>query len=502
MKQEPEEKGTPFQSARIGLGVITQIALAVLIILLVNYLGFRHYLRGDYSRSQEFRLATQTKQILRELEKPARITLYFSPTQAGFESLISRDLTSLLKELQFSGRPHIEVEYIDPTRNLRRAQEVQSLYQFPPTDSVLVVEYDGRNKQIPIADTADFDFDPVAAGDPPRVIAFRGEQVLASALLGLLDPGENKVYFLQGHGEPSIAGNSPISVFLQYAIRQNLTLETLDLSKTQVVPEDAATVVCIAPDYDITGEELAALKAYWQGDGRIFLLLNPDAETPNLDALSSAAGISPEENRVLRIVPLNFAIGIVRDVAGVFLAESDITKRFAGVNTLFPDPVQSLSPEGVKGDPTIQVRPLIEADESYWGETDHIDTEEKGVAYDDGMDRGYPVYLAVSAERGAIRDDRVDIGAAKMIVTGNSRFVFDDWIGGNTGNVANLDFAISGLNWLLDRKRTTGIIPKVPQEFRVVLTESQLGQIALYTMIVIPGAAAILGFLVWIRRRS
>jgi hypothetical protein len=40
------------------------------------------------------------------------------------------------------------------------------------------------------------------------------------------------------------------------------------------------------------------------------------------------------------------------------------------------------------------------------------------------------------------------------------------------------------------------------QNFSLNLTDRQLGEIAVYTMIVIPGAAALLGIIAWWRRRS
>jgi hypothetical protein len=260
-------------------------------------------------------------------------------------------------------------------------------------------------------------------------------------------------------------------------------------------------VVIVGAKYDLSQEEFDQLKAWWEKDGRLLVLLDPDSNTPRLRALCEAAGIYPLNNRVLRTVQLPFAIGILRDVNGVFVQGTEITKRFAGVFTRFPDPVQSLktSPPDGSG---IQIRPLIEADEMYWGETEYITDEKKGVAYNDGLDDGYPVYLAVAADRGGISDDRVAIQSAKMIVIGASRFALDEFIGGSDGRVANLDFLASGANWLLDRVRITGIAPKSVREFRLALTDAQLARIAFFTMGVIPGIAALLGFWVWFRRRK
>jgi len=492
--------GTAARKRSIGRGVLIQTLLVLIIVGAANYLSFHYYERADFSRSQKFRLAMQTRQILRQLTGPLDITIYFSPTSFGLESLISRDLNALLKEIQFSGKPKVRLEYVDPTRDLKRAKEIQTRLGFGAGESVLVFEYEGRRKTVPIAELADFDFSALPAGGEPKVTAFRGEQVFASTILGLLDPEPRKIYFLQGHGEPAPGPGGPLSILSATFERLNATVAPLRLLG-QSLPADASMVVIVGAKYDLSQEEFDQLKAWWEKDGRLLVLLDPDSNTPRLRALCEAAGIYPLNNRVLRTVQLPFAIGILRDVNGVFVQGTEITKRFAGVFTRFPDPVQSLetSPPDGSG---IQVRPLIEADEPYWGETEYITDEKKGVAYNDGLDDGYPVYLAVAADRGGISDDRVAIQSAKMIVIGASRFALDEFIGGSDGRVANLDFLASGANWLLDRVRITGIAPKSVREFRLALTDAQLARIAFFTMGVIPGIAALLGFWVWFRRRK
>jgi ABC-type uncharacterized transport system involved in gliding motility auxiliary subunit len=82
-------------------------------------------------------------------------------------------------------------------------------------------------------------------------------------------------------------------------------------------------------------------------------------------------------------------------------------------------------------------------------------------------------------------------------VVGNSQFALDE-----SRSPAGLDFLLSASNWLLDRGRLTGVAPKTVQHFTLNLTDSQLGTITLYTMFVIPGAAALLGLIAWLRRRA
>ena len=224
------------------------------------------------------------------------------------------------------------------------------------------------------------------------------------------------------------------------------------------------------------------------------VLLDPAAKTPLLREFLSGAGITPRDDRVLRTVELGFATGIVRDVAGVFSPANRITRRLQGAQATLPGATCSLSldkePEG-----TI-VEPLITAEEPFWAETVYVTDESKGVLFDAGADTAAPVTVAAMAERGGVADEKVDVSSSRLVVVGNSEFANDGII-----TEPNLDFVLNGLNWMLDRGYLGGIAPKEVRAFNLNLTDLETGRIALYTLVLIPAAAALAGLVVWWRRR-
>lgn len=500
-------KSIPPESRRRGVGrnVLIQATFFVLLILFVNYVGFHYYWRADWSRSQKFRLAPQTQQILRDLKKPLNVVVYRSGTSLSPETAIFKDVGNLLKELQFAAKKDLKIELVDPVRDLNRARELLAQYRFDPNSNVLILNFDDRTKVIPIAEMADFDFSPLASGNPPRLLAFRGEQVFTGALIGLVEPQARKIYFLQGHGEPPVSNNSAMSLLLDYLTRQNVSLVPLDLANLGHVPTDAAAVVIIAPQFDLPPNEAEALKAYWKASGRMLILLDPMVEAPNLDGISAAAGIIPQDDRVLRtlLLPGGTEIRVLPEVAGEFVRDSEVTKRLEGVIAYLPRYTQSLKLDAETAHKeALQLRTLIQAQEEYWGERTYIYDAKQGVRYDDGIDTGFPVILAAASERGGIKDDRVEIQASKLIVVGNSNFALDDSLAGkNAPRVANLDFLVSSVNWLIDRSNKTGIVPKSAIQFRLSLSDTQIQRIALFTMVIIPGVAGLFGIFVWLRRR-
>ncbi|HRJ70896.1 MAG TPA: GldG family protein [Terrimicrobiaceae bacterium] len=479
----------------IRIGVALQIGAMFVLLVAVNYFSFNHYARADFSRSQKFVLADQTRRVLRDLKKPVQVTVFFSRTYLSPETQLFPDVQNLLKEMMFSSRNKVQVEYVDPTRDLSRARELQGQYKFSADENVIILEYEGRVKFLPVAEMADFDLNGLASGDRPRLIAFRGEQAFTNALIALMNPENLKAYFLTGHGEPPVQGLTPVSVFKDYIERQNVTVAPLSLASADAIPADCATLVIVAPQTDLDEREALILRKYFRNKGRILVLLDPKVNAPRLRGVLQEAGILPLNNRVLRTVRLPFATGILRDVTAEYMPGNAVTKRLIGT-LLLPGATQSL--EFVPGRvQEIQIWPLLRAAEEFWGESEYVTDEKTGVRYDDGKDAGQPVYVAAAAARGGVSDDRVEVESAKLIAVGNCEFAFDAAL-----NQQGLDFLLSAMNWLLDRGQLAGVMPKTVQNFSLNLTDRQLGEIAVYTMIVIPGAAALLGIIAWWRRRS
>ena len=480
--------------AGIRIGVAVQVLLACVLLGAANYAGFHYYLRSDWSPSQKYRLGEQTTSALKQLTAPATVYVFFSPTSAAPGYEVYGDVANLLKEYQFAAGDKLTVEYIDPMRNLSRARELQSKFQFGPEENLVIVEMDGRSKQISAVDMADYDLLPQLTGDPPRVQAFKGELALTSALLELSEPDARAVYFLQGQGEPAVGEGSRLSLLLEYIGRQGVRVAPLNLGTNGVVPDDAGAVIVAGARYDLPEATMEALKRYWEKDGRLMVLLNPDAATPLLREFLASSGVTARDDRVLRTIKLGFATGILRDVAGQFSTDNRITRRLAGAEAMLPGGTCSLVLD--EKTPGAVIEPMIVAEDPFWGETAYVTDENKGVSFDEGTDTGAPLVLAAMVERGGVADEKVDVSSSRLIVVANSEFVADGAM-----TEPNLDFVLSSLNWLLDRGHLAGIAPKAVRAFNLNLTDLETSRLALYTIIVIPGIAALVGIIVWWRRR-
>jgi hypothetical protein len=491
---EPKSKKAPrINRFAIGFNVLVQLALVFFIIAGINYIGFKHFKRWDFSRDQKYVLSDQTRQVLGGLQKPVKLYLILSqnPQLPGADVLA--DVQTLIKEYQYAAGGNMEVETVDIDRNLSRARELASQYKFGEEDAVIIVNQ-GRSKLIKIPDMAQYDTSGEMTGQPPKLIGFNGEQALTSAIIEVTEEKTNHIYFIGGKGGPELSSDE-LSVLKTYLERQNLAAQPLTLMNAPAIPDDAKVVMLIGAKYDLTDRELQLLKDYWDKQGRLFIALDPSGNTPKLDAWLRGLGINPQDDRVLRTVAMGTVTGIMTQVAGSFSETSPVTRKLQGVDTLFIGQTQSL---GITVVPEIHTDTLLTAGEGYWGETKYQDIEKTGVSYDPKEDISAPLAIAVSAEKGALQDAAVNVDSSRMIVTGNS-----DFIGSQALAQAepNLDFALDSINWLLNRTQLIGIAPKAERQFTLNLNDQQMQRMELLVMVVMPVSIAMLGAFVWAQRR-
>src|SRR2546427_8138243 len=205
---EVATKPKKIRRLQIGLNLAAQLILIFFWVSAVNWIGFRHYKRWDVSREQKYALSDKTKRFLNTIKGKVRITVFFSPNTP-----ISGDVSSLLTEYQYAAKGKIDIENIDPQRNLARAKARFDKYKVVSDESLLVIDYDGRNKTVKASEMAEIDQSGMALGEGPRVTSFKGEQVITSAMMDLVEGKKNTLGYVTGHKEPALSeATSPITV--------------------------------------------------------------------------------------------------------------------------------------------------------------------------------------------------------------------------------------------------------------------------------------------------
>lgn len=481
----------------------TKILLALLLVISLNELASEHNVRRDLSRSHRFSLSEQGSVLFSGIQRPAHMIIYFSPNSSTEGSELFEDLEALMQEYQIKGRENLIVEYLDPIKDLGRARDLQRRYRFNPNENAIIIDYMDHTKIIPFKELGDYDHANTSSEGPPRLIAFRGEQVINAALIELSEIPLKKIYFLQGHGE-KIPGTAPLEVIGRYLQHQHVNVQPLNLAMTHLqVPEDAALVMILGASYDLSQEEAEVLKKYWSHSGRLFILLDPTATTPYLLQVTQAAGILPQGDSLLPSYPSGNETTSSHDVIGIFISGCELTKQFLNLNIVFAGPTESLDIASQQLESSDEVakksqrRPLIQAAPGFWGCKKAEHEVGKDLSFIEGKDSPPPLTIAAIADLGALHDDRVAVSAARMIVVGNSDFIQDK----NISTIA-LDFFSSSLNGLIDRMQLTGNTAKMKAYFTLNLHEEQMQQIVLWCMLLIPLLGAATGLTIFWRRRS
>ncbi|HMJ05901.1 MAG TPA: GldG family protein [Chthoniobacterales bacterium] len=482
---------------QIGLNVIIQLAIVIVLAAMVNYLGFEHYRRWDYSRDKKYALSDRTTHFLDALEGKVRITVFFAS-----QSPIYGDVQSLLTEYQYASHGKIDVEYVDPERSLTRAKELLGKYKVVTDESVLILDYKGRNKSVKASEMAETSQGNPMTGEEARITAFKGEQAITGALLDVVEGKKNVVGYVLGHKEPPLSGTSPIAVLKTFIENENVQFKELNLFEVPAIPEDIKVIMIAGPQYDFSDREMKMLRDFWNKDGRILLLVDPAAKTPKLSGFLAELGVKVDDDRLMAMVKTGIQeIARVRDVVAHFLPDNPVTQRLVGVQAPFLGSTSTLTlqPPQVMAPANIHLTPLAEAEQGYWGEMDYYSDDEALLQPDPKKDKTGTLIIAAAVEKGGSADQRVQINSARLIVVANSTFIHDDAL---TQGQQGLDFVSASLNWLLNREQLIGIAPKIPEVLTFTLEANALRNLRWIILVIMPLFPALIGLGVWWRRRA
>ena len=497
MAEATEQPARPKKIRRlqIGFNVLAQIVLILFLALAVNSIAFKHYKRWDFSRDQKYALSDKTKRFLKTIKGKMRITVFFSPNTP-----ITADVQNLLTEYQYAGKGKIDIEHVDPERNLSRAKEVFDKYKVVTDESLLVLDYQGRNKTVKASEMADIDQSGMALGEGPRVSAFKGEQAITSAMMDLVEGKKNTLGYVVGHKEPPLSDNSTVTILKTFIENENIKFQELNLFNLDAISSELKTILMFGPQYDLSDRELKLLRDFWDKQGRILLLLDPSAKTPKLDGFLNELGVKVNDDRLMVFLRTGIEeVALTRDVQAHFLGGSPVTKRLADVRALFFGGTSSLTlePDRVRA-ANIRIDPLIQAEKGYFAETDYNTDDQAKLQADAKRNSDTPLTIGAAVEKGASADERVQVNSARLVAVSNAAFVQDNAV---TQDQQALDFISGSVNWLLSREQLIGIAPKIPKPLVFTLNEDSLRNFRWIILILMPLIPAVIGAVVWWQRR-
>lgn len=480
----------------LSLNVLVSTAAALALALMVNYASARHfYKRFQWSNNALARLSPLTERVLKSLTNEVKVIVYYDAKAPLYDAVVA-----LLKEYK-TVSPKISVQIADYKRDSSAGELVKAAYALSMlTDKDLVIfDCNGKPKFVDQSELSDLDLQPLIQGQSREVkrTNFKGELLFTSAILNVTSARALRAYFLEGHGEQSPEsteaqfGYSKFATVLQH---NNIVSARLSLLGTNEVPSDCSLLIIAGPSTPMTEGELARIDQYLSQGGRLLALFN-------FYGLNKNAGLE----KILASWGVAVGNDVVRDIRNSTAGsrgQDVITSAFGGhpiVKPLYNTRLHMIVPRSVTRVPSPpgdapSVEPLVFTSPEGTIVTDIRDR----VPYPHSTDLVTNVPLAVAVEKGSIPGVTAERGTTRMVVVGESVFLGNQMI----DSAANRDFAQHAVNWLLDRSVLLAVPPRPIREFKLTMTESQLGATEWILLAGMPGFVLIVGLAVWVRRRS
>lgn len=247
--------------------ILTYILLMAGVIILVNILSDRLFLRLDFTADKRYTLSTATKDILHSLTQTVTVTAYISEELPANFSQLRRDFKELLIEYSNRSKGNVMFEFINPNKD--EATEQKSMQEGINPVLINVREKDQVKQQKAYMGAV------VHYGDKKEVIPFiqpgaAMEYSLSTSIKKMTVENKPKLGFLEGHGETSM--NSMVQVM--QALYVLYDVETVNLKDTGANLNKYKTLVIINPKDTIPPAQFAKLDEFLANGKNIYIAMN------------------------------------------------------------------------------------------------------------------------------------------------------------------------------------------------------------------------------------
>ncbi|MCD6050388.1 MAG: gliding-associated putative transporter substrate-binding component GldG [Verrucomicrobia bacterium] len=494
MSMEPSHSAPSFSTGRrwfIGFHVLLAIVAVTAILVMVNYLSLRHFIRHDVSKSGEGQLTPTTLQVIKSLTNDVQVIIYFNPEEPLYPYV-----RSMLKEYAALS-PHIKVRAVNYANDPAGATEIIAKYKLSQGSKDLVIfAANDRSDFVSQGQLSELDMSALMKGQSNEVKrkAFKGELFFTSKLLAVSSAKPYIAYYLVGHDEhdPQKDTEHGYQKFAELLENNNVKMKPLDLQRSVdlEVPADCDLLVIAGPRHEPLTSELERIHRYLGTGGRLLLLLNIRSQ-PGWEQLMDKWGVALGKDVVFDKPNMQESNVLMIENTG----SHPITQSKDRIYMFYPRSVGRL-PGKAQAD-SAQVTELLTTGPSGEARTDF----RPGVVapYPSEQDRKGVLSLAVAVEKGGLRNVALQRGATRMVVAGDSGMLNNQFM----ILPGNEEFARQSINWLLDRSFLLGSIgPRAFTEYQLSVNDSQMLFLRWIMLGAMPGGVFIFGLLVWMRRQQ
>ncbi len=446
-------------------GYVTLYTLVILAVLgAVNYLADQHNASYDSTKNKLYSLSDQTLKVVKGLKEDVSITYFDRST--GFAH--ARDLLDRYANLS----QRLKITYVDLEQNpqLARAMGVRNL-------GTVYVQ----------------------AGAKREEAKSLTEEEVTGALIRSLKTGDRNACFVSGSGERSIddAERNGLSSLKEALDKNNYKARSISLIEKPEVPQDCTVLLVAGPRLDYTDSEVGAIRKYVEGGGRALFMLDPPlnvgkqatAENPALVKLLDDWGVTVDKDLVLDVSGAGQLFGLGPESPLIVNYESQpIVREMKGMATVFPVS-RSLDTKS-SGQASAEKLFATSADSVA---TTNLATGE--VRIDPKKDKKGPFTLAVAGTCSGGSPG----AKGRFVVVGGSTWASNGVLPARS--IGNRDLFLNMMNWLSSDEDLISIRPKEPEDQSFVMTKNQSNLVFYWSILIMPFAIVMSGFMVWWKRR-
>lgn len=458
-------------SAYSSTVVVISAALVVLLNVLVLELPSK-YTAFDVTTNKLYSLTNETQAMVKALDEDINIYVLVNEEQA--DELLDATLNTY-EDLN----AHIKVDYVDPAVNPKFFTQYTS-------DSVtynsIIVEGSRRSKVIDYSNIYESEID--YSTYTSAVTGYDGEGQLTSAISYVTTDDMPKIYMLEGHGE--VPFDAP---FLSAIEKENVDYEIINLLNYDEVPDDAMCVVINAPSEDLSDEDTEKMLNYMNEGGNVLLISGyTGRELINFNSLLDFYGVSVSRGLIIE-GNKNYYYGrnpfyLLPDIVYDGITASAYNSR----SYVFVPEAQGLTVS--EREDTEVTTLLSSSNESYV--RDDISGSESYEKQESDIEG--PFAIGVKCVK-----TLEDKSSAAVIYS--SQYLFTEGADSMVAGTNSKLFSGS-LGSLVSHESSISVPVKSYEVSYLILTENQIILLSLLTVIVIPFAFLISGFVIWFRRRK
>jgi ABC-type uncharacterized transport system involved in gliding motility auxiliary subunit len=436
------------------------LALAVIAILVViNFVGYRHHKTFDLTTEKLYTLSDQTRNIVSGLKQDLTVARFDKTPNTTFD-----DLMNEYKALS----PHFKYQFVDPQQKPEVAQDFGATHM-----GDVVVAYGIRKDHLDASAHAQI-----------------GEEDVTGAIVKVTSDKVKEVCFVTGHGEKSLTdgsqdGYTQVDAGLK---KENYTTKTINLITDNGVPADCSALVIAGPKQSYYPQETAMVGKFLDAAGGALIMVDP-ATDPKLDDLFQSWNVAVGNDVVVDASGMGQIFGggpiipLVQD-----FGSSPITKGFQGSVAFFPlARTASIADKSKTIPQTVEL--LRTSDRSFT--IPKLEPGQKKITFDPKTEKMRPLSLGVAANR------KVGDKDARLVVIGNSQFAANP----SVGQGRNGDLFFNTVDWLTQDENLISIRPKSATNRRVNLSEAQSAALHWLDLVFLPGLVIFSGVYIWWKRR-